>query len=173
MGKGGTKMRKVLLLPVYLLILAGCDVSFNSAIRSGDLENDYVEEPLSSLAKKYEKALKVTNKAVKSISEENYTHLHKYIFEKNLQQEISIEALERGFKENINKFGAIKEYKEMQWKFIPREEEIGNILYSVKIVKHEKTDVNYVFMFVNDGKYHRIIGLHTVKKDGVSPPGQI
>jgi hypothetical protein len=156
-----------------LLVLAGCDVSFNSAIRSGDLQNDYVEEPLSSLAKKYEKALEVSNRAVKSITEENYTHLHKYIFAENLQKEASIEALERGLKENIHKFGAIKEYKEMQWKFIPREEEIGDILYSVKIVKHEKTDVNYVFMFENNGKYHRIIGLHTVKKDGVSPPGQI
>ena len=166
-------MRYVILLMLLMATISGCDVSFNSAVRSGDLDNDYIEEPLSILSKKYENALNVSNLAMKSIEEKNYAFLYNNIFSDELRSQITLKELEAGIERTLIDFGEIKEYKKMQWSFIPKNEELGAVLYSVKIVKHEKTDVNYVFLFKDDGEYKNIIAIQSQARKGVSPPGQI
>ena len=166
-------MKHIALLALLLTTISGCDVSINSAVRSGDLKNDYIEEPLSTFSKKYKNALNVSNLAMKSIQEKDYAYLYKTIFSEELRSQISLAKLEKGIEESFINFGEIKEYKKMQWHFIPRDEEYGSVLYSVKIVKHEKTDVSYVFAFNNDGEFNNIIAIHSQEKNNVSLPGQI
>ena len=166
-------MKYFVLFALLLTCVTGCDVNFNAAVRSGDLNNDYIEEPLSTFSKKYENALKISNLAVKSIKEKDYSFLYNTIFSEELRSQITLEELEKGIESSLLNFGEIKEYKEIQWSFIPRDEDIGSVVYSVKIVKHEKTDVSYVFMFKNDGEFKNIIAIHSQVKKGVSPPGQV
>lgn len=171
--KGKNKMKRFMLFALLLICISGCDVDFNASIRSGNVDDDYVEEPLSAFSKKYANALKVSNQAVKSIKNKDYDFLYNTVLSEDLRGLVTKEALEQGIEQTLTKFGEIKEYKEMQWHFIPKDEEIGPVVYSVKIVKHENVDVNYVFVFRNDGEFKNIIAIHSLVKTGVVPPGQI
>lgn len=166
-------MKYLVLFLLMLISVGGCDMDFNASVRSGSIDDDYVEEPFSTFSKKYENALSVSNLAVESIIKKDYAFLYDTVLSEELRGQVSKDELERGIESSLVDFGEIKEYKKMQWSFIPKDIEAGSVVYSVKIVKHEKVDVSYVFVFRNDGKFENIIGIHSQVKRGVSPPGQI
>jgi len=61
----------------------------------------------------------------------------------------------------------------MQWGYVLRKVNGENILYSVKIVEHEKGTMKYFFVFADDGKYQKMIGFRAKPRAGVTAPGQL
>ena len=116
----------------FLVLAVGCDSQVVIASRSGTLDDDYVEEPISGEAK--------------------FIGMIKQI---------------------ESHVGPIKQYKPMQWRFVPGSDSGEKFLSSVKIVEHEKAMLRYVFVFADDGKYSRLVGFHAKPRTGVAPPGQL
>ena len=163
-------------LSIFLFCcLMACNADVNvSEMRSGDIDNDYVEDPLLKAAKKYETALETSNQGLEYIIKGDLDFMYDEIFSETAKRNVSAEQFKVYLEENRIKFGEISEYKKMQWKFLPSYKEgVGDVLYSVKIVKQGNTFVNYVFSFIDNGEYKKISGLHISKKNGVPRPGKI
>lgn len=65
--------------------------------------------------------------------------------------------------------GPIKEYKKMQWGFVPVELENNQLLISFKIVEHQEGLLNYSFVF-NEGSYDKIVGFRLNDHKNARPP---
>ena len=87
-------MEKTLIISVILfsIFLSGCgvDINANVSVRSGGVENDYVEEPLTSYSQKYERALAVSNQAVENLINHDYVSLFEQGFSQELKNSIKL-----------------------------------------------------------------------------------
>jgi len=162
---------------IFILLLVStwlfaCDFNANTNIRSGTLEDDYVEEPLSSLAQRFENALYTSNSLVDHLDSNKIDAIYRNIFSDELRANISL----KDFKELVGKIKSVKgevvSYKKMQWGFTNIIEERRNLIGSTKIVEHEKGMMKYLLVFNNDGNFDRIVGFHFKEREGASPPGQ-
>lgn len=63
---------KLVILAVLLISLLGCEVNSVYGNRSGTVDNDYIEEPLSESSIKYKKALDVSNSVIDLIISADY-----------------------------------------------------------------------------------------------------
>ena len=164
------------ILPVLFLI-TGCDfdvnLQMNSGVRSGNIDDDYVEEPVSGGVEKYEASLTTSNNIVELFKSGNLDEIHDKYFDELLKKQLNKEQFQSFYTSIENKMGVIIEYKPMQWGFYPRVENDTELLYSVKIVKHSETMMKHVYIFKDDGDYQKIIGFLQVKREGVALPGQI
>ncbi|MCK0152929.1 DUF3887 domain-containing protein [Alcanivorax sp. S6407] len=162
----------LLVLLFILSLIAACDVSINAANRSGDIEDDYVAEPLSSMSKKYANALEVSNQLVEYMKagdpESVYTELLSDSLKKTLSEQV--------WKDQVSQLtyakGEIINYKKMQWGFVPFEQDGSDFIASIKIVEHEAGMMKYSVVFNDDGVFDKVVGFHLKERDGVSPPGE-
>jgi len=164
------------MLPV-LFVISGCDLdvnlNLNSGVRSGSVEDDYFEEPVSGGVKKYEASLVTSNKIIDLFKSGNTDEVYDKYFDELLKKQLSKETLQN-FQISIeNTMGSIVQYKPMQWGFYPRVENDTELLYSVKIVEHSEVMMKYIFIFKDDGDYQKIVGFINRKREGVALPGQI
>ena len=147
----------------------GCD--FNTNVRSGTVDDDYIEEPLAGGAEKYEKALETSNTFVEYVKANRIDAIYQNLFSEELRATVSI----GDFKEMLGKVnsaaGKIIRYKKMQWSFISYSEEGRDVIGSVKLVEHENEMLKYLLVFDRSGDLTRIIGFHFKQRKGVSPTG--
>lgn len=169
--QGKRHKKKVVALFLTIFVLVACDAKINISNRSGSLDDDYVAEPLSGRSKKYENALNVSNDVIDKIISRNFDSIYSDIFDAQLKSDLDKKKFTSSIAKLESVFGNIKEYKKLQWGFFSGEEDGRKFLYSKKIVEYEKGMVKYLFVFNDDGKYRRIVGLHVEERKGVTPPG--
>lgn len=140
--------------------------------RSGPLADDYVEEPISTRSAKYARALEVSNATIDELRAGKSHQVYSGRFGDVLRGLVSEDQFENSLRP-LATYGPVREYKPMQWSFATRIEKGRELLYSTKLVEHEKGRILYVFVFENDGKYERFVGFHWRPYTGVHTPGQI
>ncbi len=160
------------------LLLAGCDdvvETFDNSSRSGTVANDDVEAPLSDKAKQYENALKLSNEFLALWQKKDFQTIYDTLIDPDpkVKSVLTVEKL-REISDNVaQQYGELVEYKPMQWAFEPKRAKKEYFLFSIKSVKHEKGQLNYLFQFFLDGEYKKLAGFYVRKKPALRAPGQI
>lgn len=173
-----------------MLSMTACNYDTRSAGRSGTYQDDYLENPINQEFLEYEHALVVSNEILDLMKTNDSSKIaDKYVVEE-LKPLLTEKDVSRVIKSAEEKYGKIVSYKPMQWGFEPRvengkgdksefnriiAEKYGDkkagkkipILFSVKIVQHEKAQVSYWFQFPADGKYDKILGVFYKERQGV------
>lgn len=140
--------------------------------RSGSLDDDYVEEPISKSSSKYAHALEVSNEIVESLRDGKTHEVYERWFGEALRQSASEAQFAEALR-GLEDFGPVREFRPMQWSFASRLEMGKPVLYSTKIVEHVKGRIGYVCVFEDDGKYQTLLGFHWRHYTGVHTPGQL
>lgn len=184
------------ILCASMLALSACNYDTRASGRSGSYQEDYAENPIHKDFLQYKPALITSNKIIDLMKAGDA----KSIAENYVLEEIQPLLTEKQIAEVIAKaeakYGKIVSYKPMQWAFEPKvengkrdksefnrivAEKYGDkkankkipILFSVKIVQHEKALVNCWFQFPSDGKYDKLLGIFYKQKKGTRNTGQL
>lgn len=170
---GSTIMNYVIkiFLFVSLSFLVGCDGGLTTGNRSGTTQDDYIEEPLSKLSAKYENALLASNKVLEMLKNREYEEINRTYVHESLRDTLTASTFESIQNQLSNAIGPIETFKPMQWGFLTSEDAGKDILFSFKVVEHEKAILNYAFVFDNDGQYNKLIGFHVTQRNGPRSPG--
>jgi len=116
-------------------------------IRSGVIDDDYIEEPLAESVIKYKNVLALSNQIIDLLISEKFDKIHDEYFSDYLKKEFPQEKyiiLCRGV---LDKVGKITEYKHDQWMFEFNKTNDLDIVSSIKIVYHGKYKAYYKFSF--------------------------
>ncbi len=151
-------MRVFSLLAVAVIcctMLTACEFSYWTNSSSGG--NDYFEEPLSGMSEKYDLALQTSNRFVRGIKESQINEICE-TFTDALKEANSLEDTRASYDQITNLAGGVSEFLPQQWAFMTGIEDGVDVIYSAKIVIHEKGEYFYVFEFLDDGKYDKING---------------
>ncbi len=192
----GAKWKKILSFAVLSAVtLTACNYDTRASGRSGTYQDDYLENPIDKEFVQYENALAVSNEILDLMKAGDSKKIaDDYVLEE-LKLLLTEDQIDKMIKGAEAKYGKIVSYKPMQWGFEPRvengkrdksefnkiiAEKYGNkkaakkipILFSVKIVEHEKGLVNYWFQFPSDGKYEKVLGIFYKEKKGTRNVGQ-
>ncbi len=191
-----SKIKKLFLVgAVSVLTLSACNYDTRSSGRSGTYQEDYKENPINKEFVQYENALTVSNEIVELMKKGDSKKIADDYVLDELKPLLTEAEVQKVIAEAEKKYGKIIDYKPMQWGFEPRiengkrdksefnkiiAEKYGDkkaakkipILFSVKIVEHEKGLVNYWFQFPSDGEYKKILGIFYKKREHVRNVGQ-
>jgi len=161
-------------LVLFLIVgLSGCDISGTISARSGTLDDDYVEEPLSGGVAEYETALVTSNNILTLISKSKYPDLYRIYFSDAMKAQMTSKEFKKFMIQVKEDVGPLRAYKSMQWNFSSGKDKGLDLLYSVKIAEHEKTMMKYIFVFEKDKPYINIVGFSVKQRQGISTPGQL
>ena len=72
---------KFCLVMIAITVLSACEPNLSISNRSGTLDEDNVEEPLSGLSKKYENALNVSNAIIDKIILNDHGSIYDELFD--------------------------------------------------------------------------------------------
>ena len=159
---------------LFLMVgLSGCDFSGNISARSGPIDDDYVEEPLSGLVEKYQTALVTSNNILQLMSKSKYPDIYRIYFSDAMKAQMTGKEFKEFMTRVKKEVGSLEVYKPMQWNFSSGEDQGMDLLYSVKIAEHEKTMMKYICVFERDKPYINIVGFSVKPRQGVSTPGQL
>ena len=161
------------LLAALVLSAPGCEIRFDSSHRSGPLNDDYVGEPLTDGVKQYEHALDVCNDFVRRLKKGEFEAIEADLCAPSLREALGTGKLAALDRDLVAHHGAMKTYKPLQWGFASRVEAGRKLLYSVKIVEYERGKIRFTFVFDDDGKYEKRIGIHWRTWTGPAAPGQL
>ncbi|PID65603.1 MAG: hypothetical protein CR975_06495 [Gammaproteobacteria bacterium] len=163
-------------MTLIALALTGCDEvveTFEQSSRSGTVIDDDVEAPLSDKAKQYEKALELSNRFLVLWQKKDFHSIHEQLVDPEMQSRLSVEKL-ADIDSHVEKaYGKLVGFKKGQWAFEPKRAKKQYFLFSIKSVTHEKTKLNYLFQFVLDNKYEKLVGFYVREKPALRAPGQI
>ncbi len=149
-------MRNILVV-LLLVVLASCEFNANFSVRSGDMQNDYVEEPISATVIKYAETLATANLFIELIKNSDYPKAYK-LFDKNIQNQLSENEFETLLTKNAPVIGKINEFKKNQWSFDFESIDKIDFVRMTKIVKHEKIVMHYIFLYAKNSDYSKIQG---------------
>lgn len=189
-------MKKHFLLFILSLSLLACNGDTRDAGRSGTYQDDNLEAPILDKFKQYEPALVTSNKVLDLLKQKQYGKIVEEHVDDFMRPLLNIESIGTIMNTAEEKYGKIVSYKPMQWGFEPKTdhgkrdkseinkkiaEKYGDkkagkkvpIIFSVKIVKHEKATLNYWFQFPSDGKYDKLMGIFYKEKKGTRHIGQL
>jgi len=165
--------KNCLLIATVLLFLSACEISLDVGNRSGTIKDDYIEEPLSKNSIKYEAAHQTSNEILNYLQTRNFEKIAQNHVSSEVKQQLNPKNLELLSEQAVHATGKIKNYKKMQWGFVPKEVEGSELLYSIKVVEHEKVKLNYFFVFKKDSDYKKVVGIYIKHIAGARPPGLI
>jgi hypothetical protein len=156
-------MRNVCIAVLGGILFLGCGVnvtSISTARRSGSVKDDFVAEPLVSDVKRYEHALEVSNQFLDALKARDFVACSRHL---GPPLDVQIGATQLAAMADMadTNFGGWKEHKPLQWGFTSAPLDGAQFLYSTKIVEHERGRVRYRFVFHDDGKYERIVGIQS------------
>ncbi|MFL1456371.1 hypothetical protein ACJO5Y_18170 [Marinobacter sp. GN3S48] len=163
---------KLALLLAIVILLQGCDSWVGH--RSGSIDDDYIEEPLSGRSAEYQLALETSNQILTMIRDGRCNSVYETFLSDTGRVNIDLGRF-RSMCDNINsQFGSLSKYKPNQWHFFiaSDEDESEEYLLSIKIAEHKKTMINYAFIFPADGPYKKIVGIHLKPRQGTLMPGR-
>lgn len=158
---------RLLLIAVMVSVLFGCEAETYTEMKSGDFDNAYTEEPLSDRSRRYANALDTSNHMVEKIRDGDYKDLYDNYLTDYAKSAISSGQFAKNLQDMKTVQGQLKEYKPSQWWFLAKISKGRPVLISNKLVMHEKQMVLYQFVFFDDGKYEKVVGLNfKVSLDG-------
>ena len=155
---------------LFLILLSGffvsgCEFDSHISVNSSEGDNDYFEEPLTARSEKFSPALEISNKFIDLFSSGQLDEA-RGLFDEEFSQTVSPEDLRSIRQQVLDGFGPMTEYLPMQWGFSTLTEDGEKVVYSTKIVVHEKAAAFYIFAFADDEKYDRIYGLNVRRRNG-------
>ena len=168
-------MQKINLVVGAILIsfcFTACDVNTNTAHRSGTINDDYVEEPLSGNSIKYAEILETSNHVIELVKAKKYKEIYSSYLDESLKETITEAFVIKSYEDAANAMGEIVEYKEKQWGFRPNLENNTNYIVSYKIVFHEKGRLDYSFAFIENGDHSKITGFAIKPRNKVRLPNE-
>jgi hypothetical protein len=145
------------------LLVSGCEFSVSGNSSQG--ENDYFGEPLSNVVKKYESALEASNVFVARFRDNKIDEMYEDLGG-SLKEGVSLEEMQETRDGAIEAVGDVIEFLPQQWAFTTGEEDGKGILYSTKIVVHERAELYYILAFADDGKYEKVAGIKIHPRKG-------
>lgn len=189
-------MTKLTMPLLFTLLLLACNGDTRDAGRSGTYQDDNLEAPILDKFKPYEPALLTSNTVLDLLIKKQYEKIVDEHVDPIMRPLLNAESIEKVMQTAEEKYGKIVSYKPMQWGFEPKTdhgkrdksdinqkiaEKYGDkkagkripILFSVKIVEHEKATLNYWFQFPSDGKYEKLMGIFYKEKKGTRHIGQL
>jgi hypothetical protein len=163
----------VLVLSGIVALVSSCggSVSVSTTHRSGPIDDDYVEEPLSAKATRYEHALEVSNAILAKLQAHDSHSVYVERIDSLLKPKVPEATFEGWLRSTEAHFGSLKSFKPMQWGFKLWTEDGRQLVSSTKIVEHERGMVRYHFVFADDGKFETLLGFHIYPRHGVASPG--
>ncbi len=147
--------------------------TLSNSSRSGTVTNDDIEAPLDKKSKKYEKALEVSNRFLSLWQQRDFQTIHDELIDPEVYEILTVEKLADIHKNVEQYFGPMVSYKPMQWAFEAKRKKKQYFLFSIKVVHHEKESANYLFQFLLDGGFEKLIGVYVREKPTLRAPGQI
>lgn len=182
-------------IAVISSMLLSCNYDTRSSGRSGTYQDDYLENPINEDFVQYAPALKTSNTLIELMQSGKANIIADQYVLDELKPLLTAADIQDLIDKSTAEYGAIVHYKPMQWGFEPKTEngkrdksefnrllaekygdkKAGNkipILFSVKIVEHERGMVNYWFQFPADGKYQKILGIYYKERKGTRNVGQ-
>ena len=162
---------KALILLLFLA-LQGCDFSGSVNVRSGSMDDDYLEEPLNRMVERYQTAPTTSNNILDMISKSQYPDIYRIYFSDSMKAQMTGKEFIDLMNQVKHHAGPLSNFKHMQWNFFTGEEQGMNLLYSVKIAEHENSMMKYLFVFDRDKPYIDLVGFYVKQRQGVSTPGQ-
>lgn len=149
--------------------------TFETSVRSGTITNDFVEEPLTEKAQQYQQALSVSNRFLALWQQRDFAAIERELIHPSQveTQALSAARLAEIYQNVEKEYGKMLLYKPQQWAFEPKRAKRQYFLFSIKIVQHEKATLNYLFEFLLDEKYEKLIGFYVRPKPTLRAPGQI
>ena len=160
---------KILLPLLFCFFIAGCDLWLNVGGASGELEDNYIEEPLDGQFSKYSSQLNSSNSAMKLIQTMKPDMVYENLFGSELKSKLSASEFSANIFRFLSKAGEMSEYKEMQWAFFPKSQGEQDILRSIKIGKHGDKYIAYVFIYSERDDFTKIAQFQVIPLDGKSP----
>jgi hypothetical protein len=156
-----------------LALVSSCSGSIKVATthRSGPIDDDYVEEPLSAKARRYEHALEVSNAILQKLQAHDSHSVYLERIDSLMKSEVPESTFEGWIRTIDEHFGSLKSFKPMQWGFKVWSENGKDLVSSTKLVEHERGMVRYHFLFADDGKYETLLGFYMYQRHGVAAPG--
>ncbi len=160
------------------LMLNACDdvaETFEQSMRSGTVSNEYIEAPLSEKAKEYQVALETSNQFLSLWQKKDFQTIYDTLVDADpkVKSVLTVEKLREISDNVVQQYGELVEYKPMQWAFEPKRAKKEYFLFSIKTVKHEKGQLNYLFQFFLDGEYKQLAGFYVRETPTLRAPGQI
>jgi hypothetical protein len=162
-------------LALSLLLCAssiGCNVHFDVSHRSGSVDDDYVGEPLTDDVRKYEHALEVSNDFLRRFRKDEYEAIDAELCSREFHELCGAEGLADIGAKAKEHYGTMLRYKPQQWGFASSTRDGRRLLCSTKIIECERTKVRCNFVFADDGKYEKLLGVHFSEWKGALAPGQ-
>lgn len=156
---------------VAMVASCGGSMQVSSAHRSGTVGDDYVEEPLSAKAMRYEHALEVSNAILERLQARDIHAVYVERVDPLMKADVPEATFEGLFQTIEGRFGAQKSFKPMQWGFKVWSQGGKDLVISTKLVEHERGMVRYHFLFADDGKYEMLLAFYMYERKGVAPPG--
>jgi len=149
-------------LLALVLAAAACKPSFkvsSTVNRSGTVQDDYVEEPISARSKQYAPALDTSNALIERLKAGE----QRAVYQEDLSEELRGSCSEAQWIELWSKAelhaGKIVGYKPMQWSFTSSREQGRALLASSKVVECERGMIDVIFTFPDDGAYEQPLGV--------------
>lgn len=156
----------VLLVSLFIVLPANGGDTYNVMLRSGTVENDEIEEPLSSGALEFRMYLENSNRVLDLLIAGNYQAVYNDYFSDRLKNEISYDNFIKITGMLRDKAGVMKSYMPMQWYFILHEENGVKYVASIKLVTCEAAVVYYQFVY-GEGNPAKIEGFHVRPKRSI------
>ena len=166
-------LKTICILAVCLSFISACNFSVYSGERSGTVSDDFIEEPIKERSLKYKRALTISNSVIEKIREGKYNDIESLYIRDDMKKALAADVIKLLIDGAIDAMGPIKGYKKMQWGFVPAEENGVDLLFSFKIVQHENGALNYAFVFQDDKKYQKLVGLVIKPRTGTRAPNEL
>ncbi len=170
------KNKFLLAIMAMTFALTGCDKvvsTFEESSRSGTVVNDDVEAPLNEKSKQYENALNLSNEFLTLWQKKAFQTIQDKLVDPEIQDQLSADKLADIYQNVEKSYGKFVSFKPGQWAFEPKRAKKQYFLFSIKSVTHEKAKLNYLFQFMLDDKYEKLVGFYVREKPALRAPGQI
>ena len=157
-------------LAALAAVFMSCEPNMTVTNNSSEGQNDYFEEPLSEYSERFEVALNSSNELVQLLFDRDYSTFAALAAEP-LRAQVDDAKIKELMESIIVQLGPPIEYKPMQWAFTTRSENGRDVVYSTKIVVHEKTQAYYYFKFDVDGDQKKYELFHISGRRGTERIG--
>jgi hypothetical protein len=157
-------LRAVTALCLLAALPAGC----GDHLPPGPVPTDYAESPLKPEVQGFAGALQTSNAVLELLQKGDVQGVYERYADPRLKQAASAEKFAQLMGATIQRFGPLQAFKPMQWGFAQEQADGLRLLYSTKIVAHERGWMTYRFRFEDDGKYEKVLDIIVLERK----PGQ-
>ncbi|MCR1795720.1 hypothetical protein [Leptospira sp. id769339] len=139
------------------------------SVRSGTINDDDIEEPLSDRSKPFENYLITSNNIVSKLTKKDLNYVYDFYLESKLKEIFPKDKFIDSMTTFSSRAGKFENFKLMQWNFVNTKIEGNPVVQSIKIVHHSNNVWYYIFTF-DPGNHEKIVGIKTLIKNPNEAP---